>query len=127
MVEEKPDNTDPKLSKPYLFKKGAEWTGNAAGRPKGSISIKDRVRNWLEDHPEDMEKFVKHFVNENRELGWTMMEGAPKATTEVNTKTINIELTGEDLRLAKELEYRRQTKIHEPSASSDGSAANTLG
>jgi len=36
-------------------------SGNPAGRPKGK-TIKERVREWLEKHPDDMESFVKHFV-----------------------------------------------------------------
>ena len=47
------------------------------GRPKGSISIKDKVRQYLEDHPEDVEEIVKHFVKSNRELMWQMLEGRP--------------------------------------------------
>ena len=46
------------------------------GRPKGK-TIKERVREWLEEHPEDMEKFVEHFVKENKELAWQMLEGRP--------------------------------------------------
>lgn len=50
---------------------------NPQGRPKG-ISIKDRVRKWLEENPDDMEAFVKHFVKENKELAWQMLEGRPQ-------------------------------------------------
>ena len=49
---------------------------NPAGRPKGK-TIKERVRDWLEEHPNDMEAFVKHFVEENKELAWQMLEGRP--------------------------------------------------
>jgi hypothetical protein len=41
------------------------------------MTIKERVRNWLEEHPDDMESFVKHFIEKNRELAWTMLEGRP--------------------------------------------------
>ena len=58
------------------FKKGV--SGNPNGRPKGSISIKDRVRQYLENNPEDMEAYVKHFVEKNRELSWQMLEGRPQ-------------------------------------------------
>lgn len=47
------------------------------GRPKGK-TIKEMVREWLEDHPEDMEGFVKHFAKENRALAWQMLEGRPQ-------------------------------------------------
>ena len=48
------------------------------GRPKGSISIKDKVRQYLEAHPKDVEEIVKHFVKSNRELMWQMLEGRPQ-------------------------------------------------
>ncbi len=46
------------------------------GRPKGK-TIKERVKDYLENHPEDMEKFVEHFVKTNRDLAWQMLEGRP--------------------------------------------------
>jgi hypothetical protein len=49
---------------------------NPLGRPKGK-SIKDRVWEWLEDHPEDMQGFIDHFVKKNRDLAWQMLEGKP--------------------------------------------------
>ena len=47
-----------------------------AGRKKGK-TIKERVREWLEEHPGDMEAFVKHFIEDNKELAWQMLEGRP--------------------------------------------------
>lgn len=49
---------------------------NREGRPKGK-TIKEMVREWLEEHPDDMEAFVKHFVKKNKELAWQMLEGRP--------------------------------------------------
>lgn len=54
-----------------------EGTAPGPGRPKGSISIKDRVRQYLEANPEDVEEIVRHFVKKNRELMWQMLEGRP--------------------------------------------------
>ena len=51
-------------------------SGNPKGRPKGK-TIKERVLEWLEKHPDDMRSFVKHFVKDNRELTWQMLEGRP--------------------------------------------------
>lgn len=58
--------------------KGQFLPGTAAGpgRPKGK-TIKERVREYLEEHPDDMAAFVDHFVKENRDLAWQMLEGRP--------------------------------------------------
>jgi len=49
---------------------------NLKGRPKRK-TIKERVIDYLEEHPDDMEGFVKHFVEKNRDLAWQMLEGRP--------------------------------------------------
>lgn len=61
---------------------------NPAGRPKGK-TIKERVREYLEEHPDSMEAFVQHFVANNRDLAWQMLEGRPQSD-------IKQELTGKD-------------------------------
>ncbi len=63
------------------FKPGQ--SGNIKGRPKG-ISIKDRVRQMLENDPAEMDKFVMHFVRKNRELAWQMIEGKPKQKNDLD-------------------------------------------
>jgi len=63
------------------FKKG--WKGGP-GRPKGK-SIKDLVREHLNDNPEDLKEFVKHFIKNNRELAWQMLEGRPQQTTDITS------------------------------------------
>lgn len=68
-----PETTDKKQD--TKFKKGV--SGNPAGRPKGSISIKDKVRQYLEGNPEAVDEIVEHFVKNNRELMWQMLEGRP--------------------------------------------------
>ena len=69
-------------------------SGNPAGRPKGSFSIKDRVRQWLEENPEDMEGFVEHFVKENRSLAWQMLEGKPQQDVTTGGDKITIPIYG---------------------------------
>jgi len=49
---------------------------NPKGRPKG-YTIKELVRKYLDEHPDDMKAFVQHFVKENRDLSWRMLEGNP--------------------------------------------------
>ena len=57
---------------------------NPNGRPKGK-TIKERVLEWLETHPDDMTLFVEHFVKKNRDLAWQMLEGRPKQNTDVTS------------------------------------------
>lgn len=47
------------------------------GRPKGK-TIKEMVREWLESHPDDMQSFIKHFIEKDRQLAWRMLEGNPQ-------------------------------------------------
>lgn len=58
------------------------------GRPVGS-SIKDQVRKWLADHDDDRHDFVEHFVKENRELAWQMLEGRPQQDVTTGGKSFN--------------------------------------
>lgn len=48
-----------------------------AGRPKGSISIKDKVRQYLEDNPESLKEMVKELVEKEKKLVWQMLDGMP--------------------------------------------------
>ena len=64
------------------------------GRPLGSISIKDRVRQWLEENPDDMSDFVKHFAKKNRELAWQMLEGRPQQDVTTAGQKIEIPIYG---------------------------------
>ena len=59
---------------------GTFAVGNSGGpgRPKGSLSIKDLVRQHLQDNPEELADFVRHFILKNRELAWQMLEGRPQ-------------------------------------------------
>lgn len=57
---------------------------NPAGRPKGK-TIKELVREWLENHPDDMRAFVQHFAKKNRELAWQMLEGSPRSQTDLTS------------------------------------------
>lgn len=63
--------TDPQTGK---FIKG----NPGGGRPKGSISIKDKIRQYLEDNPQNVDEIVQYFVKNNRELMWQMLEGRPQ-------------------------------------------------
>lgn len=56
---------------------GPNNNANPNGRPKGK-TIKDLVRDWLEENPGDKKDFVEHFIKRNRELAWQMLEGRPQ-------------------------------------------------
>lgn len=73
------------------FKEGV--SGNPKGRPKG-MTIKERVLKYLEDNPDDMANFVKHFVKNNRELAWQMLEGRPKQDTDITSAGQPIPILG---------------------------------
>ena len=73
------NQTESQVADPYLRdEKGrlVKGTPGGPGRPKG-LSIKELVRNHLEEHPEDMAKFVAYFVEKDRSLAWQMLEGKP--------------------------------------------------
>ncbi len=70
-----PDKQENTRNPDGTFRQGI--SGNLAGRPKGK-TIKERVREWLEEHPDDMKAFVEHFVQKDRELAWQMLEGRPQ-------------------------------------------------
>lgn len=93
------DELDKLDKKPLRGKKGHLLPGqpslNPAGRPKGK-TIKERVREYLEEHPGEMSAFVKHFVKTNRDLAWQMLEGRPSQQLEGNPdKPLTIQISQE--------------------------------
>ena len=72
---EEPNKAEYNRNKDGTF--GPGNLANPAGRPKGK-TIKERVREWLEENPDDMKAFVQHFVKKNKELAWQMLEGRPQ-------------------------------------------------
>ena len=77
-VDKQQGNSKRVIGRP--FPKGV--SGNPAGRPKGK-TIKEMVRAHLDDNPEELEDFVRHFITKNRELAWQMMEGRPKESVDM--------------------------------------------
>lgn len=69
-------NPAPNLKNLTPFEKGYNPKRNYKGRPKGK-TIKEMVREWLDEHPKDRDEFIKHFVKNNRDLTWQMLEGRP--------------------------------------------------
>lgn len=53
---------------------------NPNGKPKGTLSITNKVKRVLEDNPELLEEIVKDYIfnPKFRELLWRMVDGLPK-------------------------------------------------
>lgn len=83
MENHTPENQEVNRNPDGTFPKGI--SGNPAGRPKGK-TIKERVLEYLEEHPKEMKDFVKHFVKDNRELAWQMLEGRPAQATDITSQ-----------------------------------------
>jgi hypothetical protein len=91
------------------FPKGV--SGNPNGRPKGSFSIKDKIRQHLEEHPEEVTEIIKYFVTENRELMWQMLEGSPRSSSNIKVEECEvIEPPEDELLLARQLLELRKRK-----------------
>lgn len=75
------------------FKPGE--SGNPAGRPKGkTVSIKMRIKKYLEENPEEVERLVQHFLKNDPALMWQMLEGRPKQSVDMDVDKDSIrELT----------------------------------
>jgi hypothetical protein len=65
-------------SKPWLFKKGI--SGNPGGRPKGSKSMKQFAKEYLESLPDD-EKLT-YLEGLPKDIIWKMAEGNPHSSTD---------------------------------------------
>ena len=74
-MEEVRENAGISRNPDGTFKLG--FSGNPAGKPPGTLSIKDLVRQHLRDNPNDLREFVEHFIKKNKELAWQMLEGRP--------------------------------------------------
>jgi hypothetical protein len=78
---EKSDITVEKQNdKPWLFKKGQ--SGNPAGKPKGTFSLKTFAKNYLKNLTDD-EK-IEFMEGLPKEIVWKMAEGNPKQDTELS-------------------------------------------
>lgn len=92
------------------FPKGV--SGNPAGRPKRSFSIKDAIRQTLEANPDKLKEVVQYFIDENRELMWQMLEGSPRSVTNLKVEETDKKFTDDEMEAAKEFIVQRLNKTH---------------
>ena len=86
-----PENTGETRNDLGQWKKGV--SGNPAGKPPGSLSIKARIRQIFMEEPETFEEVVRSYVKDRkmRDLLWRMLEGNPKTDVKADvTGTVNV-------------------------------------
>jgi hypothetical protein len=70
--------------KPWLFKKGV--SGNPAGRPKGTSSLKDWARKYLQELTD--EEKLEFMDGLPKDIVWRMGEGQPHQSTDTELRGV---------------------------------------
>lgn len=87
------ETSDNKQTRPWLFKKGQ--SGNPAGRPVGSTSLKTWAKEYLSSLT--TEERLDFMEGMNKKDIWAMAEGNPETKTDITTagKSLVPELSDE--------------------------------
>jgi hypothetical protein len=76
---EEQENNSKDWLRPWQFKPGQ--SGNPGGRPKGTISLKEYAKKYLQELDEDGKREFMEGLD--KDVIWKMAEGNPKQDTEV--------------------------------------------
>lgn len=99
-------------------------SGNAQGKPLGSVSIRNALRKYLDDNPLEKEEFVKHFARNNRELAWQMLEGRPAQAHLIATPS---DTGGEAPDIIKELAFKLNALHGGTDSGGNGALPSSMG
>lgn len=81
-----PEKTGENRNSDGTFKKG--FSGNPNGRPEGSISVIDKLRQLYRENPKKFEYFVLRYAenkaNDRHQV--EMLDGKPSQATDVTSK-----------------------------------------
>jgi hypothetical protein len=123
-------NTQPSVRSPWLeqfkFKPGV--SGNPRGsshKARNGLSIRAKIVDYLEKNPMEVAKLVKHFVENNPELTWQMLEGRPPQSLYHGGP--DGEQLGEPSEVVKEIATKLNELLGGPGVGGHGDAASALG
>jgi uncharacterized protein YeaO (DUF488 family) len=104
--------------KKYQWPKGV--SGNPAGRPKGSISPRDRIRQMFEKNPDDFDEFLQEYLNNpmNHRHVVELLDGKPHQS--IDHTTLGKELPQPIINVSTNDSHKEGSSDEEEDSSSAG-------